>query len=177
MRQPTANRPRYLIGWREWITFPDFANARVKAKVDTGARTSAIHAGNITLMRQDGIDVVGFTIYPNQKDGSHAITCWAPLINNRPITNSGGRKEDRFVVRTTIGVGDHRWPIELSLTSRPSMGFRMLLGRSALKSRFLVVPDRSFLDGRQFDATNPTASLSTRRKTKSQPTPAAGEPE
>ena len=161
MRHLPKNRSRSLIGWREWVTFPEFSNARVKAKIDTGAKTSAIHAGNIALTEQDGVTFVTFTIFPNQRDIGHAIPCRAPLINRRPITNSGGRKEDRFVVRTTIRLGAHAWPIEVSLTSRASMGFRMLLGRNALKGRFLVVPDRSFLEGRDIEALSTRATASS----------------
>jgi hypothetical protein len=177
MRFPQSRRNRSLIGWREWITFPDFSDARVKAKIDTGARTSAIHAANIALTEKDGTAFVQFTIYPNQRDPGHAVTCLAPLINRRSITNSGGKKESRFVVRTVVGLGPHTWPIEVSLTSRASMGFRMLLGRNALRGRFLVAPDRSFLEGRNFETVKPAPDVSTRTKSVLRRKHTAGESE
>jgi hypothetical protein len=134
-----------LIGWREWIVFPHFGDARVKAKVDTGAKTSAIHATGIEPIERDGQVHVAFVIHPHQDDDSCAIACTAPLVERRSITDSGGHEEERFVVRTEIELGGQRWPIELSLTDRNTMGFRMLLGRSAMRSRFIVRPDKSFL--------------------------------
>ena len=144
----TRSQEQYtLIGWREWIVFPDFESAEVKAKIDTGARTSAIHADNVEAVERNGEAFVSFIIHPNQNDSENTVACVAPLIERREITDSGGKTEERFVVRTLVRLGDQTWPIELSLTDRDSMGFRMLLGRTALKRRFLVQPDRSFLHG------------------------------
>lgn len=137
-----------LIGWREWIVFPDFENARIKAKIDTGARTSAIHADNVEAVERDGQAYVSFIIHPNQKDNENTVMCVAPLVERRAITDSGGKTEERYVVSALVRLGDRSWPIELSLTDRDSMGFRMLLGRTALKKRFWVQPDKSFLHGR-----------------------------
>lgn len=137
-----------LIGWREWIVFPDFENARVKAKVDTGARTSAIHAEDITLIEGKDGTRVDFLVHPNQDDDDNVVECSAKLIDRRTITDSGGHKEERFIVQANIQLGGKTFPIELSLTDRDSMGFRMLLGRTAMKKRFRVQPDRSFLHGR-----------------------------
>lgn len=138
-----------LIGWREWIVFPDFGNARVKAKIDTGARTSAIHAEDVQLLERSNGTFVSFVIQPNQNDTEDAVQCIAPLIDQRTITDSGGNSEDRFIVSAQVSLGGQTWPIELSLTDRDAMGFRMLLGRSALKKRFRVQPDKSFLHGRE----------------------------
>jgi hypothetical protein len=136
-----------LIGWREWIVFPQFGDARVKAKVDTGARTSAIHATNIQPLEREGQAHVAFILYPNQDDDSGAVECEAPLVETRSITDSGGHEEERYVVSTDIELAGRRWPIELSLTDRNMMGFRMLLGRSAMRNRLIVRPDKSFLCG------------------------------
>ena len=141
-----------LVGWREWVVFPDFANARVKAKVDTGARTSAIHAEEIKLVNMGGAERVSFVLHPDQGSRDVVVSCEAPLIERRAITDSGGHEEERFVVGVRLQLGQHDWPIELSLTDRDSMGFRMLLGRSALKKRFLVQPWRSYREGRPLRA-------------------------
>ena len=139
---------RFLIGWREWITFPQFSNARVKAKIDTGARTSSIHAYNINVTREGGREIVAFDLHPNQHDDETVVPCRAPLLDTRVMTNSGGQREERLVIEVSIKLGHQEWPIELSLTNRDTMGFRMLLGRTAIRRRFWVVPDRSFLAGR-----------------------------
>jgi hypothetical protein len=136
-----------LIGWREWIGFPNFENVRVKAKIDTGARTSAIHADSVEIIERDGRAHVSFIIHPNQNDNENTVACVAPLIDRRAITDSGGKTEKRCVVSTLAHLGNQTWSIELSLTDRDSMGFRMLLGRTALRKRFWVQPDKSFLHG------------------------------
>ncbi|MEL6374114.1 MAG: RimK/LysX family protein [Pseudomonadota bacterium] len=141
-----------LVGWREWIMFPTFDACLVKAKVDTGARTSAIHALDPELKQIDGRDHVAFHIQPDQHDESRRVSCVAPLVERRAITDSGGHTQERFVVRVTIELGAHAWPIELSLSDRDTMGFRMLLGRTAVRHRFLVAPGRSYLAGRSMAA-------------------------
>jgi hypothetical protein len=142
----------FVVGWREWVIFPDYLNARVKAKVDTGARTSAIHAEEIKLIGSGDATRVGFVILPNQGDDATIVPCEAPLLERRRITDSGGHDEERFVVIANLQLGAHLWPIELSLTNRDSMGFRMLLGRTALKKRFLVQPWKSYLEGRRLES-------------------------
>lgn len=134
-----------LIGWREWVGLPDFGIARIKAKVDTGARTSALHAWNIRLDEQsDGAWVV-FDLHPLQRDDTMIVACRAPLRDLREIRNSGGQRERRYVVRTSLQIGPLVYPIDVSLTNRDEMGFRMLIGRSALRGRFTVDPGRSFV--------------------------------
>ena len=142
-----AERISGLVGWREWISFPDFGAFQVKAKIDTGARTSAIHATKIEAFEQDDMQLVRFCLFPDQDDHDRFIECVAPLIEQRVITNSGGSEEMRFIVAADIALGDHRWTIDLSLTQRDDMGFRMLLGRTAVRKRFLVDPGRSYLQG------------------------------
>lgn len=144
-RRKAPSKP--LIGWREWVHLPDLGGCHVKAKVDTGARTSAIHAWNIAVSKVRGLEVVTFDLHPIQGDDRTIVPCRATLLGMRAIRNSGGQTENRYVIETTAEIGTERWRIQLSLTQRDEMGFRMLLGRSALKGRFLVNPGRSFLLG------------------------------
>lgn len=136
-----------LVGWREWVGLPSFGDFKVKAKVDTGARTSAIHATDIEYVETIDRILIAFTIFPHQDDDRTSFRCQAPLVETRAVTDSGGHKEDRYIVETSIRIGDMEWPIELSLTNRIEMGFRMLLGRHAVRNRFLVDPGRSYLSG------------------------------
>lgn len=145
-RHKSGARPR--IGWREWVTLPELGGARVKAKVDTGARTSAIHARNIRVEHRGRHAYVSFDIHPLQRDNSQVIRCKSLLVDQRSIRNSGGQAQDRLIIQTTAQIGPVSFPIELSLTQRDEMGFRMLLGRAAVRNRFLIDPGRSFLMGR-----------------------------
>lgn len=133
-----------VIGWREWVGLPDLGVSRIKAKIDTGARTSAIHAFDIEVSTKGGQDWAKFTIHPYQKNDTEIQTCTCPVRDIRVITNSGGSREQRVVIETQLTMGNQSWPIELTLTNRDEMGFRMLLGRTAMKDRFLVDPGRSF---------------------------------
>lgn len=143
---PSATTP--IIGWREWVVLPQFAGARIKAKIDTGAKTSALHAWNMRMsVGQDSQHVI-FDLIPGQNDEDTIIRCRAPLIAVRAVRNSGGQIERRPIVAVTITLGGASWLIELSLTRRDEMGFRMLLGREALVGRYLIDPGRSFLLGR-----------------------------
>lgn len=142
-----ADKPR--IGWREWVQLPELGGAIVKAKVDTGARTSALHAWNIKTITRNGKRFVRFDLHPLQRNDQHILSCEAQLLDQRSIRNSGGQTQIRHIVRTLVQLGPYVWPIELSLTQRDEMGFRMLLGRSAIRSKFLVDPGRSFILGPQ----------------------------
>lgn len=145
------NKPSELLtlGWREWVGLPDIGIKQIKAKVDTGARTSALHAFELRPYTENGRDRVEFRIHPIQKDLDTVITCNADIIDTRTVTDSGGHKEDRFVIGTTLRIGKHAWPIEMTLTSRDDMLFRMLLGRTAIKNRAQVNPARSYLVGKK----------------------------
>ncbi len=145
------NKPSELLtlGWREWVGLPDIGIKQIKAKVDTGARTSALHAFELRPYTENGRDRVEFRIHPIQKDFDTVITCNADIIDTRTVTDSGGHKEDRFVIGTTLRIGKHTWPIEMTLTSRDDMLFRMLLGRTAIKNRAQVNPARSYLVGKK----------------------------
>lgn len=140
--------PPETLGWREWASLPDLGVTRIKVKLDTGARTSSLHAFDIEQFEQEGTDMVRFQIHPNQRSAKGAIQVEAPFIDERWIRNSGGHREFRPVIETTLGLGDRSWSIELTLTRRDEMGFRMLLGRQALRPRVLVDSGRSYRAGR-----------------------------
>lgn len=137
-----------LIGWREWVALPELGLSRVKAKIDTGARTSALHAFSLNTLEEprNHHQKVCFKVRSLTRQGTRRIIhCETDLIDIREITDSGGHKERRYVIRTPIIVGKHCWPIEITLTSRDNMRFKMLLGRTALNNRFIVDPSRSYL--------------------------------
>lgn len=134
-----------IIGWREWTSLPELKIPRIKAKVDTGARTSAMHAFSLETFRIQDIDMIRFAIHPLQADETTVIQCEAPILDKRWVTDSGGHREERYVIKTPIKLGNNEWPIEITLTNRDIMTFRMLLGRTALRNRFVVSPRYSFL--------------------------------
>lgn len=134
-----------IIGWREVVGLPDLNIDKIKVKVDTGARTSALHAHRITTFSKDNATYVRFFVHPNQHKKKPEIECTALVVDEREVKNSGGKATKRFVIRTHIKTGDAIWPIELTLTNRDEMGFRMLLGRQAVRRRFLVDPGRSYI--------------------------------
>lgn len=135
------------IGWREWVGLPELGVDRIKAKIDTGARTSTLHAYNIHAFDSNGRSYVRFRIHPVQRHRLPEIECVAPLVDRRMVRNSGGKTEERYVVRTRLRIGNRSWPIELTLTNRDEMSFRMLVGRAAIRGRFNVSPGSSFRTG------------------------------
>lgn len=138
-----------IIGWREWVGLPQLGIGRIKAKIDTGARTSALHAFDCELFQtRKKISRLRFAIHPIQKEAQTTLHCEADLVDKRWVIDSGGHRELRFVIHTKIAVGNFCWLSELTLTNRATMGFRMLLGRSAMKKRFIVDPSHSFLTSR-----------------------------
>ena len=137
-----------VIGWREWLSLPELGIPKIKAKIDTGARTSALHAFALEPMMQDGQNKIRFDIHPFQHDTSIVKTCIADVVDKRMVTDSGGHQEERYVILTPVTLGGRTWPIEITLTEREDMLFRMLLGRSALRKRYLINPARSFITTR-----------------------------
>jgi hypothetical protein len=134
-----------IIGWRELVNFPNLGICSVKAKIDTGARSSALHAFHIQEFRRNGKSMIQFHIHPYQRDTHQTVIAEAELIEYRQVRSSGGHTQLRPVVQTIVELGQKQWSIDLTLTNRDVMGFRMLLGRQAVRHQFLVDPGRSFL--------------------------------
>ncbi len=141
-------RTRPVLGWREWVGLPDLGVERIKAKIDTGARSSSLHATDLEYVTRDGHDWVSFAIRPAQRSAKGRIRAEAPLVDRRPVVSSSGTRELRPFVETRIVIGERIFPIELNLTDRRDMGFRMLLGRVDVRRRFLIDPGRSYLSSR-----------------------------
>lgn len=145
-----ANSDKTRVGWREWLALPDLAIPAVKAKIDTGARTSALHTFDLATFIENDQEFVRFRLHPLQRREDIELQCTAAVIDRRVVKDSGGHAEERLVIASQVRLGEHCWPIELTLTNRDDMMFRMLLGRSALKSAGLLIDaGSSFVLGRQ----------------------------
>lgn len=143
----SASRPQPVLGWREWVSLPDLGIDRIKAKVDTGARSSSLHAYAFERFRRGGRSLIRFRVHPWQRDYHKEVQSEAELLDMRTVRSSSGVESLRPVIVTDLEVLDQRWPIELTLTRRDAMGFRMLLGRQAVRGRFLVDAGASYLAG------------------------------
>ena len=147
-KKPVAKKTKKLrpmIGWREWADLPDFEISRVNAKIDTGAKSSAIHAFRIRETVLDGVDHVEFFLHPVQRRKKPEVFCRAPVADRRVIRSSNGQEEERYVIETRLRLGGRLWKIDLTLTNRDAMGFRLLLGRDALRRKFIIDPGASYL--------------------------------
>lgn len=137
-----------VIGWREWISLPGLGIDAIKAKVDTGARSSSLHAYDIRRFKRRGVSWVRFRVHPVQRNHRVTVEAEAKVVGQRKVKTSGGHETLRWVVETEVLVGEQTWPVEITLTRRDAMGFRMLLGRQAVRNHFLVDPGRSYLTGK-----------------------------
>lgn len=146
-----GSNPDRIVGWREWIALTDLGSPIIKAKIDTGARSSALHAFDIETFTRKGVDLVRFAIHPRQKSAAGEVVVEAELLEYRLVRSSDGRQTRRPVIVTHLLLQEKAWPIELTLASRDAMGFRMLIGRQALRGRVLVDPEASYLSGSRKD--------------------------
>ena len=132
-----------ILGWREWVDLPELGITQLKAKVDTGARSSSLPAFDIHTFDRDGQLWVKFSVHPLQHDNTQTVACEAPVKDYRQVTDSGGHRSMRYVIETTLTLGDQQFPIEMTLADRSDMLFRMLIGRTAMK-HYIVDPSRSY---------------------------------
>ncbi len=148
LRKPIRTMPAVtslILGWEEWIALPELGLPAIKAKVDTGARTSALHASFVEPFTYRRVRKVRFGVHPVPRRSDIAVVCTARLVDRREVRSSNGEREQRYVIETPIRIGPFEWPIEVTLTNRDTMLYRMLLGRQAIGEGILVDPSSSFL--------------------------------
>lgn len=146
MKRKTSELP--IIGWREWVGLPELGIKMIKAKVDTGARSSALHAFSVQEFERDGVQWVRFHVHPVQRKSTNAVEAEAVLLEHRSVRSSSGKTAIRPVIVTNVELFGIIWPVEMTLASRDAMGFRMLLGREAFRGRFLVDAGNSYYGGK-----------------------------
>lgn len=142
-----SNSGKTLIGWREWGSLPALGIPALKLKIDTGARTSALHAFKVEIFEEDGLRKARFAIHPLQRRKDIEIVSVAHVVDERVISDSGGHREKRLVIRTPLRVGNETREVEFTLTDRDTMRFRALLGRTGMEG-FIVDPEKSYLTGK-----------------------------
>ncbi len=158
------------IGWKEWLALPELGVPAIKVKVDTGAKTSALHAFKLEFFTRDDREFVRFWLHPLQKNTEVEIVCEAPVADRRIIRDSGGHEEERSVIETPILINGKQWLIEISLASRENMSFRMLLGRSAMRrGGVLVNPNRAYLTGKRLKKVYAKACKPTKKRSRVEP--------
>ncbi|MFW6174368.1 MAG: ATP-dependent zinc protease [Chloroflexota bacterium] len=139
-----------MVGWREWISLPDLGITRIKAKMDTGASSSAIHAMEVETFERDGVRMARFQVHPLQRNSSVTVDCEAEVIGERIVRSSSGHAVRRIVVRARARIGGRIARLDLTLAQRDQMGFRMLVGRRGLRrARLAVDPAGSYLSGKR----------------------------
>jgi ribosomal protein S6--L-glutamate ligase len=142
-------KDKKTIGWKEWFSLDCLGLPAIKAKIDTGAKTSSLHAFNIESFYIENVEYVKFDLHPLQKNKKLVRSCVARVIEQRMVSDSGGKKEKRFVIKSNLWIGERKISIEITLANRDTMAFRMLLGREAVKQlKMLVDPSKSFIQGK-----------------------------
>ncbi|MGV3483382.1 MAG: ATP-dependent zinc protease [Planctomycetaceae bacterium] len=144
----TAPSTLRVSGWREWVGLPTLSIRSIKAKIDSGARSSCLHAFDTEPFERDGSEWVRFAVHPIQRNDEKVIWCEAPVFDRRLVRSSNGVVSQRFVIRTELSLFGSVWPIDLTLHNRDAMGFRMLIGREAVRGRFIIDPGGSYYAGR-----------------------------
>ena len=145
----TVKKTKKIIGWKEWFSLDCIALPAIKGKIDTGAKTSALHAFNIETFYIEDVEYVRFDIHPLQKNKRFVRSCISRVIDRRMVSDSSGKKEKRIVIKSDLKIGDSKIRIELTLTNRDNMSFRMLLGREAIKQAKMIVDiSKSFVQGK-----------------------------
>ena len=137
-----------VIGWREWVSLPELGIKTIKVKVDTGARSSSLHAYDLEEFERDGAPWIRFSVHPVQRNTLEVVQAEARILEYRRVRSSSGKASRRPVIVTSISLLDKTWPVELTLANRDQMGFRMLLGREAFRKRFLVDAGKSYYGGK-----------------------------
>lgn len=145
---PMVRRELAVAGWREWVGLPELGLDAVKAKLDTGARSSSLHADDVTIIERHGVPFARFSVRPWQRSSNGAVWGELPLLDERDVRSSTGHVESRPVVLGNVTIVGIVIPAEITLTNRDAMGFRMLIGREALRGRLLVNSGRSYVGGR-----------------------------
>ena len=147
MKKVKKKKELPIIGWREWVKLPDLGVEMIKVKVDTGARSSALHTYDVQEFQKNGQRWVRFKIHPLQRSSKQVVQADAKILEFRSVRSSSGRAVRRPVIVTSVELLGICWSVELTLANRDNMGFRMLLGREAVRRRFLVDAGKSYYGG------------------------------
>ena len=142
---PKWGESKEIVGWREWVSLDGLGISKIKAKIDTGARTSSLHAVGLRFYTDNGVQYVSFKVHPQQRSAKETIEASSPIHEFRTVRSSNGHQSKRPVIITQVKMGDLAWDIELTLANRDDMGFRMLIGREGIRGRLLVDSGKSYL--------------------------------